>query len=399
MKKIPGTKILKNGKRKIEVYVEKRVGGKRRRFYATEITKLNTLKAIAARRREMLDDLKSSLAPNRQTIRPADFTFVDLLDKWMSEVCRPKLAVRTYQDYEKYIKDFIVPFLNIRGNFLLSEFSPVHVHDLFEFLKKQNKGWAIDKMHRILSSASGWAFRMGLIEQNPVARIKKPKLKKREPRILDANQIARLLEHCSSADYGLAVELTLLTGMRPSETIGVRWSDISFAENILFVRQSVTHPKGGGFVFKETKSSKSKRKISLSFDLIEKLDRHKADQRKWVADRISRKLKFADHDLVFPTRFGTPLRATNLNGRDLKKILRKAKLPETFSLYSLRHSIASLLLSDGANVKDISELLGHSSAAFTLDRYIHSIPDANKQLTRRYSKILKSQIIETDSIN
>lgn len=399
MRKIPGTKILKNGKRKIEVYVEKKVGGKRRRFYATEITKLNTLKAIAARRREMLDNLKASLEPNRQTINPEAFTFVDLLDKWMAETCRPKLAVRTYQDYEKYIKDFIVPFLNERGNFLLSEFSPVHVHDLFEFLKRKNKGWAIDKMHRMLSSASNWAFRLGLIDQNPVARIKKETSEKREPRILSANQIARLLANCSAADHGLAVELTLLTGMRPSETIAVRWSDISFAEKILFVRQSVTHPKGGGFVFKQTKSRKSKRKISLSFDLIEKLRQHKADQSKWIADRIKRKLKFTDYDLVFPTRFGSPLRSTNLNGRDLKKILRKAGLPETFSLYSLRHSIASLLLSDGASVKDISEMLGHSSAAFTLDRYIHSIPDANKQLASRYSKILESEIIETDSIN
>ena len=350
----------------------------------------------------MISELQDKLNPKKHFYKPESFLFSQFLDKWMSDVCKPNLAVRTYQDYENYIKDFIVPFLMKKGDFPIAEISPFHIQEIFEFIKKQNKIWALDKMKRILSSACNEACRWELLENNPVSKVKIPKIKRREPKILSADQIRLFLEKCDTAKYGLALELTLLTGLCPSETVGLRWKDIEFTKHFLNVRQSVTRVKGGGFVFKEPKSEKAKRRISLSEAFINKLRIHRSKQLELINYRKEKGYKWTNYDLVFPTRFGTPLMATNLNRRDLKDVLKAAGLPKTFSLYSLRHSIASLLLADGANVKDIQELLGHATATFTLDTYTHSVENAQKELSDRYSRILEvdnNDLIESDQVN
>ncbi len=75
-----------------------------------------------------------------------------------------------------------------------------------------------------------------------------------------------------------------------------------------------------------------------------------------------------EQGLVFPSAAGTPLSRHNLT-RAFKKHLRRAGLPETFRLYDLRHTCATLLLSRNVHPKYVQELLGHSSITLTLDTY------------------------------
>jgi integrase len=81
-----------------------------------------------------------------------------------------------------------------------------------------------------------------------------------------------------------------------------------------------------------------------------------------------------DYGLVFPTTIGTPYTLPSLTDKWLKPALEKAELTG-FSLYSLRHTNATLLLGDGINAKVASERLGHSTIVLTLDTYSHVLPD------------------------
>jgi integrase len=77
--------------------------------------------------------------------------------------------------------------------------------------------------------------------------------------------------------------------------------------------------------------------------------------------------------LVFTTRAGTPIRRDNLHDKSWKPLLRRAGLPDT-RFHDLRHTCATLLLTKGVHPKIVSEMLGHSSIAITLDTYSHVLP-------------------------
>ena len=76
---------------------------------------------------------------------------------------------------------------------------------------------------------------------------------------------------------------------------------------------------------------------------------------------------------MFRTRRGTPIRRDNLHDKHWKPLLRRAGLPD-IRFYDLRHTCATLLLTKGVHPKIVSEFLGHSSIAITLDTYSHVIP-------------------------
>ena len=74
----------------------------------------------------------------------------------------------------------------------------------------------------------------------------------------------------------------------------------------------------------------------------------------------------------------------------LKAVLRAAGLPESFTLYSLRHTAASLLLAAGVHVKAVSERLGHVSTAFTMDTYVHSLPTMQEEAAAALERMVSS---------
>ncbi len=81
----------------------------------------------------------------------------------------------------------------------------------------------------------------------------------------------------------------------------------------------------------------------------------------------------------------------NLTRRHFKPILKRAELSETFRLYDLRHSCATLLLSAGENPKVVAERLGHASIVLTLDTYAHVLPSMQQAATEKLERILFSR--------
>lgn len=87
------------------------------------------------------------------------------------------------------------------------------------------------------------------------------------------------------------------------------------------------------------------------------------------------------NDLVFCSETGSPLQIPNLTYRYFRPLLEKAKLP-LIRLYDLRHSCATLLLIAEENPKVVSERLGHSNIALTLDTYSHVLPTMQREASR-----------------
>jgi len=99
-----------------------------------------------------------------------------------------------------------------------------------------------------------------------------------------------------------------------------------------------------------------------------------------------------NHDLVFATVEGGPLSIQNFTMRHFKPTLTRAKLPETFTLYSLRHGWATLLLSAGENPKVVAERLGHSSIKIILDTYCHVLPHMQEAASDKLERMLFKKV-------
>ena len=96
------------------------------------------------------------------------------------------------------------------------------------------------------------------------------------------------------------------------------------------------------------------------------------------AERLAAGALWVDNDLVFPTTIGTPLNRDVLYRRDYRPLLKKLGLPPV-TLHTLRHTAATLLLSQGTHPTLVQHLLGHSTVAMTLDRYSHWTPSMGEQ--------------------
>ena len=135
------------------------------------------------------------------------------------------------------------------------------------------------------------------------------------------------------------------------------------------VRRTLTLARGGPRLT-EPKTRRSRRQIRLTASAVDALDRNRERQE---AEGAAKGDGWNDQGLVFRTRRGTPIRRDNLHSKSWKPLLRRAGLPDV-RFHDLRHTCATLLLTKGVHPKIVSEMLGHSSIAITLDTYSHVIP-------------------------
>jgi integrase len=224
-----------------------------------------------------------------------------------------------------------------------------------------------------------------MIAVNPCADAVLPKMTRNEMKAFSPEQAQKFLQASKENKYGLILAFALITGMRPEEYLGLKWSDLDLNKKTATIQRALLWRKGGGWYFDETKRNRSRRTIPFSDSFAENLKHHKRQQ---LEQRLKLGSAYQNNDLVFPTSLGTPLNLRNLFHRGFKKILEKAGLPQDFRLYDLRHSCATLLLSANENPKIVSERLGHASIVLTLDVYSHVLPNMQQAATDKLEEML-----------
>jgi integrase len=125
----------------------------------------------------------------------------------------------------------------------------------------------------------------------------------------------------------------------------------------------------------EPKSTKSRRLIAVGEEVGDALRRHRLKQ---AEERLRVGPHWEDRDLVFSNEIGKPVEVSNLTHRYVRPLLRQAGLPQ-IRFHDLRHTAATLMLGANVAVKVVSEVLGHSQTAFTMDRYQHVSLDMQRQ--------------------
>jgi integrase len=175
--------------------------------------------------------------------------------------------------------------------------------------------------------------------------------------------------------------------LRPSEYLGLKWSDVDLERGIISVQRSLhwRSYKTGDWYFGEPKTARSRRRIPLPPSVVRALVEHRRHQNE---ERLKAGPDFKNLDLVFATGEGQPLIRLNIVQKHFKPILERANLPATLRLYDLRHSCATLLLAANENPKVVSERLGHASITLTMDTYSHVMPDMQQGASDKLEQML-----------
>lgn len=204
--------------------------------------------------------------------------------------------------------------------------------------------------HRVLSLLLALAVRDGRISRNPAEGVRLPRARKSEKRFLTHEQVAALAD--AAGAYRLVVLILAYCGLRYGELAGLRVGRVDLLRRRLDVVQTLTEVSGR--LVTGTPKTHQCRSVPVPRSLVDALAVHMAG-------------KSAD-DLVFTAPEGGPLRLMNFRRRAFDPAARAAGLGG-LTPHELRHTAASLAVSAGANVKAVQRMLGHASAAMTLDVY------------------------------
>ncbi len=302
------------------------------------------------------------------TYDASQITMGDFLLNWLG-IMKTTLRERTYFNYERSVQHLLPSFRKIA----VKDLRPDQIQKFYDIWSKEGKSLnTLRYTHSVLHGALDHAAKMRVIPYNPADAVIVPKPNNREMRIFNESQANEFLLSVRGSRYEALYQIALATGMRQSEILALKWSDLDWKlKTLSVVRQLERNPKTKDNYFSKVKTDAGRRKIKLGDLTIEKLRAHLNSQME--IRKAMPKGRWEENDLIFPSSVGTPLSQRKLF-RDFKEILKKAGL-EDIRFHDLRHTAASLMLNHGVPAIVVSKRLGHSKVSVTLDIYGHLIQE------------------------
>ena len=351
-------------------YVTTALGGDRRYLYGR--TRVEVQRKLAEARRAHDDGLP---------VGPARKTVADFLADWI-EGQRNRLRPGTWKRYEEYVRLHLQPAL---GRLKLAELGPQHLARLYaERLDSGLSPATVHHIHAVLHTALRQAVRWNLVARNVADLVDAPRTEQREMSIFDSGQVRAMLDGAADGPLEAVLTLAVTTGMRRGELMALRWSAVELDSGRLSVTGTIRRQPDGQLLISPPKTHRSRRLVEMSTMAITALRRHKAQQ---AATRLLLGPEWNERGFVFPSASGLPQDGSYLLDGQFRPLLQRLGLP-IIRFHDLRHTAATLLLGQGVHPKIVSEMLGHSTIAITLDLYSHVTPTMQREAARAMNDLL-----------
>lgn len=362
---------LPNGRWRGSVFLGYRQG-KPHRKYVTRRTRAE----VAAELRRLLEAQRHG-----QLVTTGGMTVGEWFAVYLDQVAKPGLRPRTFDRYSSDIAGHILPAI---GRHRLDKLRPAQLAGLYNAKAAEGLSPAsLRHIHAVIRRALNVAVRWQVLAANPAVLVDAPQARPHEFVPLSAVQARRLI-HAAKQDRMQARWLVgLALGLRQGEALGLWWEDIDLNAGLLRVRRALQRQRGGGLVFTDPKTQRSKRTLPLPAPLLTALRDHQQQQAK---EQITAGSLWRGSPCVFTTPVGTPIDPRN-DYREFKKLLAHAELPSV-RLHDLRHTAASLLLAQGVPARVVMEILGHSAIALTMNTYSHVAPEVSREAADRMAQML-----------
>lgn len=374
--------VRKKGKQSWQITLDAGNGsdGRRRRLYET----VRGGKKDAQRR---LHELIVSLEKGVYT-SPGRLTVAGLLHQWLAGYCMSNCQPRTYDSYESTAVQHLIPVL---GHIQLRQLYPQDIQAYYGKACEKLSARSVHYHHRILKQSLKYAVRQGYLGRNPCELVDPPPPRKKPMRTLTPGELGVLLDNASSNQFYPVYYTAVSTGLRQAELLGLTWRSIDLDYLSISVSQ-VLYKRRGVCRFDEPKTSHSRRRVSMTPKLACFLREYKAER-----ERLYRELgkELSLDDLVFANVEGKPIDPGVLS-HNFGRIVKRVGL-ENIRFHDLRHTFASLMFLRGAKPKVVSEALGHSSVAFTMDVYSHIIEGMQQDAISLLDEVLPAGVNKNPS--
>lgn len=232
---------------------------------------------------------------------------------------------------------------------------------------------SVRQIYTVARAGLDAAVRDGLLGRNPVALVKRPGVQRGEARHPSGAEVAAVLRAAAGSRYYLALVIVAGTGLRKGELLALRWSDVDLDAGTLTVRGTLARINGQ-LKISEPKTARSRRTVPVAPAVVTMLKTHRKTQ---LAERLRAGNQWTDTGLVICTEFGTPV-----DPRSFLRVIEtaaKAAGVGGVGIHTLRHTAATRWLESGVHVKQVADLLGHSSIAVTADVYGHGSDDGARR--------------------
>jgi integrase len=305
-------------------------------------------------------------------------TVAEFLTAWLPH--KTDLAPRTIERYRGLLRLHIAPAI---GDVRVRKLMPQQIADFYLERGQLLSPSTIGQIHAILHGGLAQAVRWHVISRNPADAVHAPRPTRREMRFLDTPQVRTMLAAAEGDSLEALYVAAVFTGLRLGELLGLRWRDLDLEGRALTVRNTLTR-QDGQWILRQPKTVHSRRTIRLAPVVADTLRAHYiAEAERLLA--LGHRLQ--PDTLVFSDRWGDPVNPWHVTERAWKPLLRRAGLPE-IRFHDIRHTFASMMLSEGARVDVVSKMLGHASPAITLSIYAHLMPgDEEAAVARLQTRI------------
>jgi integrase len=320
-----------------------------------------------------------------------------LVGEWLPATAPPKVAYSTHEKrrlHVRYVTEAI-------GRTSLHEVNGATLDRLYATLGRQGgrdgqglKAATVRDVHRTLHKAFGDAVRWRLLAANPCEAAEPPRLDRvaedarAKLHAWTADELRTFLAATAGHRLHMVFYLAAVTGMRRSELLGLRWSDVDLDRGALRVAQKLVKGSDGYVLHLSTKTAAGARTIALDGGTVARLREHRLRQ---VEQRLAAGSAWHDLDLVLAREDGSPIPPEAVS-QGFRRAVAAAGVPR-IRFHDVRHSHASLLLQAGEPVKVVSERLGHASPTITLTIYAHVLPGMQEGAAATFGRLLAGESV------
>ena len=342
-----------------------------------------TQKEVATKLREIASDLDK-----KTYMEPCKMTVAQWLDIWVKDYLN-NVKPATVCSYTSTVETHLKPKL---GALKLEALAPHEIQSFYNSLTDHEKNPSpvsaktAKNIHGVLHKALQQAVKNGYIRANPTEACELPKVEKKKIKPLDEEEITRFLRAIRGHQFEDFYVVTLFTGMRKAEAMGLTWDCVNLEKGTITVNKQLQQVRGGYGEYRIAPTKNSKvRTITVAPFVVNTL----CDVRKkQLANRIRNGIYWEESNFVFTDEIGRHYK-THTVYKNFKAIVKSLGLEEA-RLHDLRHSYAVASLKSGDDIKTLQEHLGHATASFTLDVYGHVTEKMQQESAARMEQFIKA---------
>lgn len=315
---------------------------------------------------------------------PSRMKLSEWLETWLRDYIG-NVKPATVKSYTDHVHLNIVPYI---GNVELSKLTTPMIQRMYNDLQrdKELSAKTVKNVHGVLHRALEQAQKLGFIRNNPTGAVTLPRIEKKQIKPMEDEELAAFLNAIKGNPYELVFFVTVFTGLREGEVLGLTWDCVDFDHGTLFINKQHSKVKGTKeYAFSSLKNDKP-RKLEVADHVTDALRKQKARQAIWQ-DALGDAWENSDN-LVFTTETGRYL-CNQTVYLAFKKVVKSLGL-ETVRFHDLRHTFAVNSLKAGDDIKTVQENLGHHTAAFTLDTYAHVTSGMKRDSASRMDRYIQT---------